>query len=86
MTLSQWKAEFILALQQKKLWVAPAAARYISNPKLAGTKKKYIIGVKAFLLGHDLPEELAKFTEAAEDAPKVAAKKDTKSAKAKKDK
>jgi len=62
--LTQWKAEFLLDLQHKKIWVCLAAAKFISNPKVAGSKKAYVEGVKSFLRGHGLKEELEKFMKA----------------------
>ena len=71
MTLAQWKAEFLRDLQVKKIWVCTAAANFIANPKKAGSKKAYIKGVKSFLRGHSLPEELATFTKITDEKPKV---------------
>jgi len=61
MTLYEWKEDFVLSLRLGKVYVCPAAARFIANPKKAGSKKRYLRGVSSFLASHNLNEELEKF-------------------------
>lgn len=72
MTIGDWIKEFRHQVLSKKIWITPAAFRYILNPKGAESKEDYINVVRKFLLTGGLQEELASFNHAVapNEAPK----------------
>jgi len=61
MKLSEWKESFCLKVRQGKLYVCPAALKFINDPKIAGSEGKYLKGVASFLRAHTLTLELKEF-------------------------
>jgi hypothetical protein len=67
-TLTEWKKEVLEKVRTSKIYLCPAAHKFIADPKRAGSKDKYISGCISFLKGageHGLAEDLEEIVEAA---------------------